>query len=112
MSCNYSFYLSEWTFWCLVGLALSIEIILAINLRKQTKLEVPRVIKSILIMLMISDAACLLWIRVNSGNGGRVCNESVNNVVLVVLVCSGAVFISLNQISYWLLTCTYWDLSY
>jgi cyanate permease len=114
--CDDNFVLEVWALWSLFALTMFIISILAISLVENIKRAASKLIITISIMLMIADLACLIWIWENSRLDENTCNPALSNYTtkptVVIISAMGTVYLSLNQISYWLLACKYWDLSY
>jgi len=68
--------------------------------------------KAILSMLMVSDLFCLAWILLNHKHFKTNCNFTSDWTLFIAMTVSGAIFLILSQVSYWLLACRYWQISY
>lgn len=68
-------------------------------------------------MLMMADVGCLVWVILNDQHYENVCRGTTNHdregrLLIASIAISGTVFVIFNQLSYWILACKYWELSY
>jgi hypothetical protein len=62
---------------------------------------------------MISDLTGLIWLYTNSIHFTNDCEDEKKLLIVVILIAvAGSISVMFNQLSFWLLTCKYWELSY
>ena len=111
MTCVDNYNLPTWAMWTLLALTVIIILLLAISLVENIKRKSAKLVWVISGLLIIADIATLLWIWINSNlySEGEC---SAPKYKLILLAIAGLTFLTLNQLSYWLLAYQYYSLSY
>lgn len=114
-NCPYSnLILDGWAVGIICGITFLNLAMLIISLIYSIKKKASKNIIAIVTMLIISDVACLMWnveYRIQFSNMCKE-NEVIVKRSIIMEAIFGFLFISLNQLSYWILTEQYWSLSY
>ena len=111
MACEDNYSLPDWAMWTLFGMTLAMIFLLAVSLVESIVKNSAKLVKLIAVLLMLADLLVLLWVWFNSKlyQGGE-CHAQTYQVVIVAVL--GSSMLALNQLSYWLLASSYYQLSY